>query len=761
MRKIGLKRILSFLACGLLSLTTAFAAGCQGADGKDGKNGENGKDGTKVTIGENGNWFLDGVDTGLKAGCDCVDNGCDCNQGTGGNQGGTGGGEQGGNQGGETPVQPTEFTPIVRFVVTSDVHLREYNSMNSKDQLAKVFDTAYDYVDEQTDYTNLDGMFFVGDNVNYGTAGEYTDFFKYVKENTRSSTVSRAVMGNHEYSVTVRPGGWNKDTTIPAAIDLFKEASGYASEDTHIELNDFHFIFLSMDRYGSSTGTNYEFLSGATEAEVGKLDWLKQELDNALADDSTGKKPIFVFQHVHPQNTVEGSSGGDKYLRELLNDYPNVVDFSGHTHRPVSDPRSVWQDEFTAINTGSMAYLAHPVAGHPDYDTSAVTAFDDQGEWYKADEEHAARDGGLYYICEVDANNVLRITVYDTFTDSVFGEPMYFDSFGDPTGFDYTANRKADSKKPSFAADTQVSIATDKPTKTTLLFPQAGGEELVQNYRVEVYQNGTLVKTEYRLSGCHYGNAMKETMKVVLAGLAPATTYTAKIYAVTYWGKESKPIEKQFTTAAAPTVVAPDIASFAFGEAAVTETLGNTTLTTDCSPNLIMDTDLNQYVGSFTKGAYVWWGLRDWYTTMKETFSVEVYAKVTETSTSTMYLVASSEHGGFNVTYTKDGEYAFGYTTNVDTYSAKKAGGIGEWVHLVGVFEKTTVKLYINGELAATAAASGTYKAPSLTAQFFAIGSDTNTENRTEGWCKARIAACNLYSYSLTDAQVATLYSGF
>ena len=699
----GVKKFVSLLTCGLLSLTTLFAAGCQGADGKDGKDGA---DGTKVTIGENGNWFLDGVDTGLKAGCDCVDNGCDCNQnGTGGgdqsgSQGGTGN-TGGGDTGGEAPVEPTEFTPIVRFAVTSDVHLRENNSMNSKDQLAKVFDTAYDYVDEQTDYTNLDGMFFVGDNVNYGTAGEYTEFFKYVEENTRSSTVSRAVMGNHEYSVTIRPGGWN-DTTIQSAIDLFNEASGYAAEDAHIELNGFHFIFLSMDRYGSSTGTNYEFLS------EGKLTWLKQELDNALADDPTGEKPVFVFQHVHPQNTVEGSKSGDSYLRTLLNDYPNVVDFSGHTHRPVSDPRSVWQDEFTAINTGSMAYLAHPVAGHPDYDTSAVTAFDDQGEWYKADEEHAARDGGLYYICEVDANNVLRVTVYDTFTGSVFGEPMYLDSFGDPTGFDYTASRKADSKKPSFAADTQVSVATDKPTKTTLLFPQAGGEELVQNYRVEVYQNGTLVKTEYRLSGCHYGNAMKQTMKVVLAGLAPATTYTAKIYAVTYWGKESKPIEKQFTTAAAPTDVAPDIASFAFGEATVTETLGNTTLTTDCSPSLIMDTDLNQYVGSFTKGAYVWWGLRDWYTTMKETFSVEVYAKVTETSTSSMSLVASNEYGGFNVTYTTNGEYAFNYTTSSGTYSAKKAGGIGEWVHIVGVFEKTTVKLYVNGELAATTAVSGT-----------------------------------------------------
>ena len=41
--------------------------GTDGKDGKDGKDGVNGKDGSVVTIGENGNWFIDGVDTGLAA----------------------------------------------------------------------------------------------------------------------------------------------------------------------------------------------------------------------------------------------------------------------------------------------------------------------------------------------------------------------------------------------------------------------------------------------------------------------------------------------------------------------------------------------------------------------------------------------------------------------------------------------------------------------------------------------------------------------
>ena len=254
------------------------AAGEKGEKGDKGDKGDPGKDGSKVTIGENGNWFIDGVDTGVKASCDCTQSG------------GSSGGENDSSSGGGTTT-PTEYTPIVRFAVASDIHLREYNSMGSMGQLEKLYQTAYDYADEQTVYDELDGIFMVGDAVNYGTDGEYRDYFNFVKANTRSTTVERTVMGNHEYSVTIRPGGWN-DTTIQGAIDKFVEKSGYESEDSHLTINGFHFIFLSMDRYGSSTGTSYEFLSDT------KLAWLRTELDAALEDDATGD----LFRHYNGKN---------------------------------------------------------------------------------------------------------------------------------------------------------------------------------------------------------------------------------------------------------------------------------------------------------------------------------------------------------------------------------------------------------------------------------------------------------------------------
>ena len=728
---------------------TSLGVKATGEQGDKGEQGEQGLQGVtpKLRINQTTNEWEVSYDNEVT----WISLGVKATGGSGSSSGGNAGDENQGGVGGDG-----EYNPVIRFAVTSDVHLRQGNSMGSKDQLDKVYDSAYAYSKNQelnSGYNKLDGIFFVGDNVNYGTTYEYTEFFDYVENYTRSGTLARAVMGNHEYSVTTRPNGWNQ-TSINDAIDLFLGASGYETEDYHAVINGYHFLFVSMDRYGGSTGTYYEFISS------GKLEWLKQELDIALADDPTGEKPIFVFNHVHPQNTVEGSTSGDKFLKELLDDYPNVVDFSGHTHRPITDPRSIWQGGFTAINTGSMAYLGHPIPGHPTYGAKAVTAFDNTGEWYVADEEHAARDGGLYYICEIDANNLMRVFVYDTFSDSVFGEPMYIDSFGDPTGFDYKAYRESDSIAPKFAETDEITIVNNLFNRVEITFPQATGQDLVSNYRIEVYKGSELVNTEYRLSGCHYGNAMPENMSVTIAGLAPSTTYKLKVYAVNYWSKVSKALEKEFTTASALSTANADIVSITFAETGGVDALGGVVLKKD-EGAVVMDTDLSKYVGSFNgRAAYIYWGLDKWYSVMKAGFAVETYVKVTAMPASgkSYGLVTSMESGGFGLYYSGEGEYRFTCNLGGTNYSAKRAGNMNEWVHLVGVYEGATIKLYINGELVATTPVSGIYKAPSLTAQFLAVGADSYTEDRIEYQSKSRIAVTNMYSYALSAEQVQEVY---
>ena len=89
----------------------------------------------------------------------------------------------------------------------------------------------------------------------------------------------------------------------------------------------------------------------------------------AAAEDPA--KPIFLLTH-HPfPNTVwySGSNSWDgqfdenantaqsgAFYQELCEKYPQIIHFSGHTHIPMADPRSIYQDDgFTLIQTATFA----------------------------------------------------------------------------------------------------------------------------------------------------------------------------------------------------------------------------------------------------------------------------------------------------------------------------------------------------------------------------------------------------------------------
>ena len=71
--------------------------------------------------------------------------------------------------------------------------------------------------------------------------------------------------------------------------------------------------------------------------------------------------PFFHIQHPHPLNTCYGpwAWGRDIGLStKTLSAFPNAVAFSGHSHYPLTDERSVWQGEFTSVGTSSLRYMA-------------------------------------------------------------------------------------------------------------------------------------------------------------------------------------------------------------------------------------------------------------------------------------------------------------------------------------------------------------------------------------------------------------------
>ena len=73
-----------------------------------------------------------------------------------------------------------------------------------------------------------------------------------------------------------------------------------------------------------------------------------------------GAKPFFYTQHYHPRGTcsapwVWGQDSGASTA--ALKAFPNAVAFTGHSHTPLTDDRTLWRGEFTSVGTASLKYL--------------------------------------------------------------------------------------------------------------------------------------------------------------------------------------------------------------------------------------------------------------------------------------------------------------------------------------------------------------------------------------------------------------------
>lgn len=661
-------------------------------------------------------------------------------------------GSSGNNGSGDNQEQPdkqpetAEFVPVTRFAVTSDVHLRENGAYESQDRLEAVLDTAYGYAESQTDYNKLDAFFFVGDQTQNGSEVEQTTFFNTVTQKLKGDTIARAVMGNHEYYAT---GHYSSESMIQGPLN-FMEFSGYEDDDAHLVIDGYHYIFASLDKYRGNTGKENEFLSPT------KIAWLKGELDKALADDETGEKPIFVFQHVHASNTVIGSSGrnGDIALKDLLDDYPNVVDFSGHTHYSLVDPRSIWQGEFTAFNTGSMSYLALDMAGRGGY----YNELNENGDLTTTSTETGYRNGNMYYICEISADNQMRVHRYDAIRDEVYGEPYYLDSFGDSSGFDYTSARKELSVAPVFSVNDKINFSFVNDKKIEFSFPQATCKDIVNNYRIELYSGQTLITTDYKLSRAFLGGGMPNNISLTFAGLEQNTEYTIKVFPVNSYAVEGLPLVGAVTTLEKVVLdFSPDIFSIQFNDdGSAIDAVSKTILAKHDSPTVTYDTELGKNIASFdgSNDAYTYDGISDYYTQIGQSFSLEMYVYLnTDNPKYAQSPVSNLQSGGFGFEYQNDKMEFLHYQNSayarVDTTVTSKT-----WVHIVGVFDGSSLKVYLNGTMVATVSATGTFKVPQEGSQFLGIGADSGASGTVNSFFNGKIATINIYSQVLTAQQV-------
>ncbi len=421
--------------------------------------------------------------------------------------------------------------PKLQFVVLSDFHIDDYASEQAR--VEKEFDVIHSI------FPNPDAIVFAGDLINDSSyiAGRpnlkadhavvkqlIQDNLKRLKMDTRIQMVT----GNHDAGHNAMLEYYTGD----AAAWFPADSNG----DYALEIEGYPFVIVNS-QYSASTHKTF--------------------LNNTLSKYTDTSKPIFFFMHIPMINTVgfatnKGNSGFDT----LLKDYPNLLAFTGHTHFDMQDDRSIWQKDFTALNTGSSSYIESPGTfwAHtgqnygdevgerfemPVTQAYFVEVFDDRVE---LDRVAMNADWG-----DVKKTSYSAAPPYHN-TGVVIGEPWIVDLKADKTAmkesFRYTGSRGT---APAFAQDAKAVLET-VGEEGRVTFPQAANVRKVSYYEIRTKDPAGNTAGTMKVMPENVYSPVPKTLTYPLKGeMEEGVPLTAEITAVDAFGKKSAPLAAEGT----------------------------------------------------------------------------------------------------------------------------------------------------------------------------------------------------------------------
>lgn len=382
------------------------------------------------------------------------------------------------------------FLPVLRFFVCSDTHISSAQCPNLS-KLSNAIDLAYKLSALDKNHPRLDAVVFVGDITNRGKAEQFAAFDKLIKAKLKEETTLLALVATSHDS-------WDEG----------KKSKKYCSEitgldsDFYAKLQGFTFIGTSTSKYKKERYGLYQHAK------------LIKRLKAAANADS--QRPIFVFQHEHIKNTVYGSSSFDgwglNYFKTIYRRYPQIIHFSGHSHYPLNDPRSIWQGDFTAVGTGAVSYMEFTV---------------DKERKVHPDNYKNANQG---WLVEVSASNSVRLRGLDAINGKVLCEHI-IKTPHDKKSFDFTRDKQSSkAKAPSFAREAGLSITRDNES-IHIDCPAAKIEDnsVVFLYRLTLKdKNGKIKHSEYKLNDYWLSHTMDEISFDIKASKGDIVEITAE-----------------------------------------------------------------------------------------------------------------------------------------------------------------------------------------------------------------------------------------
>lgn len=438
-----------------------------------------------------------------------------------------------GCQKGGQNMQPVVTTPLLRIGILSDVHLsRSTWGDQQHDRLEK----ALLFYKQK----GVDGILIAGDlqeNKELDTAitniEEFTDiWFSVFPDNINDLTGERVeplfIYGNHD-STLVEERYW------PERLGTYESA-------WIKEIKGYQFVGAHYKEEWSDTAANL----------IGKAE--------ALSDD----KPFFFVQHQPVKDTLyganEGLEGTGGALYDILRGFENCVVFSGHTHAPITDERSIWQTDkkkgcrFTAINcaTTNYAYIKNL-----DLDINGDADETQQGMYMVVDGSMVTLE--RYSFADMEIDYTKEKNTVDISKVSSLGAPWVFDATQKKKKPYTYETRYEEAEQPVFAEGAVLDVQDVGTTYVNVFVPPAtvgapeGYSDIVQSYYLEAVdmESGEVVSTSQVASEYHVDISEKRLGRMVyigMDGLEPGKTYILKAYARECYQKASEPLTIEITT---------------------------------------------------------------------------------------------------------------------------------------------------------------------------------------------------------------------
>lgn len=210
----------------------------------------------------------------------------------------------------------------------------------------------------------VDAVAVLGDMIEGGRIAQFEEFAKIwydVFPDDRGADGKKVhrlfVTGNHDIACAKPPEKQDPQTHIAPKIAehwkrLFNEEYTPAWRR---EINGIQFTGLNWGLYPKTE------INDAYRREILEP-YLKEAKSLARPGD-----PVFHLQHAPVRNTTYCSGRkGFGTADALFGDDERLFVLSGHVHKPLTHPRSIWQGDFTALSAGVVTWTSFPPFGWPN-----------------------------------------------------------------------------------------------------------------------------------------------------------------------------------------------------------------------------------------------------------------------------------------------------------------------------------------------------------------------------------------------------------